>query len=96
MSVVSGELGAVTSVLSACLPLLPERLELRLVHHQQADQHEEPAQDDGSRHTFSRVVLGVESLLFGSQSISSSEGRVGFLTGGERGGIKFAGRQKDT
>ena len=95
MSVVSGELGAVTSVLSAGLPLLPERLELRLVHHQQADQHKEPAQDDGSRHTFSRVVLGVESLLFGSQSIKSSGG-VGFLAGCQKGRRKFSGRQKVT
>ena len=66
------------------LALPPHRLQLGLVHHQQADEHEEPPQHHGSRHPLGGVVLGVESLLFGSQSLESVVG-AWFLAGGQKG-----------
>ena len=45
--------------------LLPERLELGLVDHQQADEHEEAAQHDGRGDALRGVVLAVEVRLLG-------------------------------
>ena len=90
-----GPVGGGRAALASSRSLLPERFELSFVDHQQADEHEEPPQHHGGRHPFRGVVLGVESLLFGSQSIKSSGG-VGFLAGCQKGRRKFSGRQKGT
>ena len=81
--------------MSPSLPLLPQRLELGFVDHEQTDEHKESAQHHGSGHSLRRVVLGVESLLFRSDR-SNTAGGVGILTGGQNSRRKFPGRQKGT
>ena len=53
------------TALTASRALLPERLELGLVDHQQADEHEEAAQHHGGGDALRGVVLAVEIRLLG-------------------------------
>ena len=56
--------GGRTTLTPSC-PLLPQRFELCLVDHQQADEHEEAAQHHGGGDALRGVVLAVEVRLLG-------------------------------
>lgn len=53
------------AALASSDPLLPERFELSFVDHQQADEHEEPAQHHGRGDALRGVILAVEIRLLG-------------------------------
>ena len=60
-----GPVGGGRAALASSRPLLPERFELGFVDHQQADEHEEPAQHHGRGHALRLVILGVELASLG-------------------------------
>ena len=60
-----GPVGGGRAALASSRSLLPERFELCFVDHQQADEHEEPAQHHGRGDALRRVVLAVEIRLLG-------------------------------